>query len=442
MTITVAELFARAARKIGGRTGTLGTVTVGGTTTTAILNGLVNTTGDDTAFAADRLFFLEGATSPRETLITNWDDDVGTATFKNLTAPAVAADDYILSNREDYSLAEYDAAWSEALRQSRRTYRQVIPITPNLDLYPLTVCDWLRGAADIDAVWLSQSPIMLHNEDFALWQNGGSAAPDGWTLSGAGASVTRIAGGIRSPYACRVTAGGGAAATLTQTIPYSLTQWITRRTAVVFTPMRGAVWAVTSAANAGRVGINDGSTVTYSDYNTGSGVPQFSSMSLTPNATMTAFTLTLYVAAGQTVDFHAAVLMQNTTDAPDAFAIRDMGSQAYVEFPYQRAVRNVGGVPTVELSYPTWSTMNQLIVYTRRPFPLLADYDDLIEDEYATALEWGLLAWMLRSNKPNQDRGRLDAIMADAQHEWARFLDNAIDLPVPPPPQRVEVMGA
>lgn len=441
MTVTVAEIFARAARRIGGRTGTVGTVAVGGSTTTAILNGLVNTTGDDTAYAAARLFFLEGATSPRQTLISTWNDVLGRATFNNLTSPPVAADDYILSPREDYTLNEYDAAWSEALRESRRTYRQVIPLTPNLDLYPLTQCDWLRGDGDIDAVWLNQSPIWLHNEDFALWQNGASAAPDGWTLSGSGATVTRVSGGIRSPYAARVTAGG-AAATLTQTIPYSLTQWITRRIAPVYTPMRGAAWASASAASAGRVGTNDGAATTYGSYHTGNGVPQYLTMSLTPTEDMTTFTLTLYVAAGQTVDFHAAVLMQNTTDAPDAFSIRDQGSQAYVEYPYQKAVRNVGGVPTVELSYPTFTTMNQLIVYTRRPFPQLTAYSDLIEDQYARALEFGLLAWLLVNNKPQQDRARLDRVLGEAQGEWARFLSNVIDLPVPRPPQRAEIWGA
>ncbi len=37
---------------------------------------------------------------------------------------------------------------------------------------------------------------------------------------------------------------------------------------------------------------------------------------------------------------------------------------------------------------------------------------------------------------------RLDRVLAEAQREWARFLTNVRDDPVPRPPQRYEILGA
>ena len=436
-------IYERCARRIGGRVGTIGGVTA----TSAVLNGLINTTLDDTYYAADRLFFLASPSDSRETSIQQWLDSTGTATWSTsqnpvtLLHPPTTGNNYILVNREDYSLAEFDAARDEAVRESRPTYRQVIPITPNLSLYPLSMCPWLRGGADVDAVWLSQSPVMIHNEDFSLWQNGPAAAPDGWTLSGAGASVAQVTGGIRSAYACQVTAGAGAPALLTQTIPYSLTQWLAQRTAAVFTPMRANSWIECAAGNIARVGIQSGpATTTYSAYDAGTSVPNFDYVSLTPTPAMTQFTIVLYIAAGQTATFHTACLMQNTTDSPNAFAIRDQGSQAYYEEPIQNAVRNIGGIPTVDLGVPKYVNW-QLIVYTRHPNPTVNAYTDVVNPQYARFMEFGLLAWMLRVVKPQQDRSRLDRIMQDCQQEWARWLDNTEDLPVPQIPVQIVVTG-
>lgn len=448
-TTAVSEIYNRALRRIGARTGTLGTVTVGGSTTTAVLNGLVNTTGDSEGFpVGDRLIFLDSAAGSQETLITTWADSTGTATFTNLTAAPTAGDPYIAVNREDYTLNEIDYAWQQTLRETRRTYRQVIPITPNLDLYPLTQCDWLRGDGDIDAAWISQSPIWLHNEDFSLWQLGGSAVPDGYTLEGTAPTVTRSTAGLRSSYACTITAGSDTAR-LVQQIPYSLSQWLTQRTAAVFTPLRAATWLTTTDANSVRLFIrytetSSGAPVTtyqYSSYASATGNPEFLYCSLTPTATMSGFTWGIEALTTKAFTVSSGVFMQNTTDSPNTFAIRDMGSQAYIEEPINKAVRNVGGVPTIELTQPIQVLM-QLIVYTRRPMPQLVAYTDVIEDQYVRGLEWGLLAWLTRTSKPGQDRARLDPIMLDSQREWARFVANLRDTPVPKPPVRQEVWSA
>jgi len=448
-TTAVSEIYARALRRIGARTGTLGTVTVGGSTTTAVLNGLVNTTGDPEGFpVGDRLIFPASAAGSQEMLVTTWADSTGLATFTNLAVAPTEGDAYWAVNREDYTQNELDYAWAETLRETRRTYRQVIPITPNLDLYPLTQCDWLRGDGDIDAAWISQSPIWLHNEDFSLWQLGSSAVPDGYSIEGTAPVIARSTGGLRSPYACTVTAGVDTAR-LVQQIPYSLSQWLTRRTAAVFTPIRASTWLTTTDANSVRLFIrytetSSGSpvtTYTYSSYATADGNPEFLYCSLTPTATMGGFTWGIEVLTTKSFTASTSVLMQNTTDSPSQYSIRDMGSQTYIEMPLNMAVRNVGGVPTIELTQPIQVLM-QLIVYVRRPMPQLVAYTDPIEDQYVRGLEWGLLAWLTRTSKPGQDRSRLDPIMVDSQREWARFVANLRDAPVPKPPVRQEVWSA
>ncbi len=446
MTTTIAEIYHRAARKLGSRTG----IVQDGSTTTAVLGGLIGTTGDNTFYAGNRLMFLDIDITNRERLIREWADVTGTATMATTTDHS--DEPYILSLREDYTLNEYDEAFKKALRETRRTYRQVIPFTPLLTTYPMTM-DWLRGAADIDAVFYTLSPLMLHNEDFSLWEDGPTSAPDGYTLEGAGAVVARVAG-IRSAYAARLTAPGGNAVRLTQGIPGSLSQWLTRRTFPVFTPMRGAMWAETEDASAVRTFIRytdsaSGVPVTtyaYSDYIAANGRPEFPTLSLDINANLSDFEWGVEVAAGQVGTVSWAGMMQSTIDFDNSYSLKDSGGQAvpYLEFESNYRTRNVGGLPVVELqSYP--ATYGQVVVYCRRPFAALEPeengYDQVVDDQYARVLEAGLLKWMLESIKPNQDRARLDRILATETSVWNRFNSNITDLPVPRPPRKYTVTG-
>ena len=441
MPVTVAEIYNRAARKKGGRTGTIAS----GNATTAALTGLIGTTGDNSFYAGDRLFFLDAGTSTdRERLIIGWSDSTGVATFLTRIDITPTNESYIVEAREDYTLAEYDSAFVKALRDTKRTYRYVIPATPVLRYQVLNALDWLQGDGQVDAVFRSDSPLMLHNEDFSLWQNGASSTPDSYTLTGSGATVVRVSGGIRSLYAARITAGA-AAATMYQDIPESLTQWLTRRTFPVFTPMRAGVWLKTSQATAARIFIYDGTTTTYSNYASGSGYPEFLSLSLTPDATMSTFRWGVELAGTKTADVSWAGLMQNTVTMDDAYQIRDAGSQFYSEYQANDVVRNIGGQPMIEFqNYP--ATWGQIIVYSRRPYPAIDPavdgYTSTVDSQYAEILEAGLLKWMLESIKPNQDRTRLDGILANSTSIWNRRATNTLDLPVPRPPAQMRVVGA
>lgn len=446
MTVTAADIFERGARIIGARTG----VIASGTATTAVLTGLVGTTGDNTAYAGWRIIFPDApTTADSERLVTTWVDATGTATFPTRAVSNPANERYIITSREDYTVNEYRLALDKALNQTPRTYRQVIPFTPYLREYPLDRLDWLTGDGDVDAVYNTTSPLMLHNEDFSLWQNGAAAAPDGYTLEGTGASVARVSGGVRSNYAARLTAGGSAPLRLVQGIPESLSQWITRRTFPIFIPLRAAMWAKTTDAASIRVFIryvesSSGSPVTtyaYSDYMTADGTPQFPTLSLTPSATQDSYEWGIEVATSKSATISFAGFMQNTIEFSQAYQIKDAGSQFYREEEMNRAIRNVGGVPYVELpQYP--ATWGQLIVYCRRPFAAYTADDDEFEDQYARVLTAGFVRWLLDANKPNQDRSRLDRIMNEQGRIWTRMANNITDLPVPDPPFRAEVHGA
>jgi len=446
MSVTAADIYARGARIFGARTGTIAS----GGATTAVLTGLVGTTGDDTSFAGWRIIFPDaGVAADSERLITAWADATGTATFATRSDATPTGERYILVSREDYTINEFRLALDKCLNQTPRTYRRVIPFTPYLREYPLDQLDFMTGDGDVDAVYCTYSPLMLHNEDMSLWQLGASLAPDGFTLEGTGASVARVTGGVRSNYAARLTAGGGAPLRLVQKIPESLSQWITRRTFPIFNPMRAAAWAKTQNANSVRVFIryvesSSGSPVTtyeYSSYMTADGRPQFPTLSLTPSGTQDQYEWGIEVLASHTADLSWAGLMQNTIDFTQAYQIKDAGSQFYRESEILRAIRNVGGVPYVELAeYP--ATWGQLVLYVRRPFPAYTADTDSFDDQYARVLTAGFVRWLLDAVKPNQDRTRLDRIMAEQGKIWTRLITNQVDIPVPNPPARLDVFGA
>lgn len=452
MSVTPIDLFERAARILGGQTGFMGTVAVDATNTTVVLSGLTNTTGNPQSYANWLLFYTGTDGVLYDALVSLWADSTGTATFLNGAIPPDSGERYILVSATDYNLGEYRAALGKALNETPRTYRWVEPLTPLLNRYPLDRLDWLTGAGDVDQVYLTLSPLMLHNEDVSLWQDGRTSAPDGFTLEGAGATVTRVSGGTRSNYAAQVTAGGDAPARLVQAIPESLSQWITRRTFPVYIPLRGAAWGKTTDASSVRVFIRytdspSGSPVTtyaYSEYMTADGRPQFPSLSLTPNANLDHFEWGIEALASKTVTLSWAGLMQNTLDFPNSFGIRDSGSQAfpYAETPVNKRIRNVGGIPIVELPPPVPTTWGQLVVYVRRPFPEYSSDEDEYLDQYARVLTAGLLVFLLQADKPQQERGRIDRIREQQQRIWKRMSLNVVDLPIPDPPIQQNIVGS
>lgn len=430
---TRADLIYEASQDIGGLAGTLGAAT----TTSAVLSGLAEYTNDETLGQGSLLIFPDAVNdSDKQRNVTGFNPTTGLAEWDTPTTGDLGTR-YVLQPRPAYTVTEWRQAVSEALRQTSRTYRKVIPIVPNLTYYPLSSLDWLEGAKYVDAAWVSSSPIFIHNEDFALWWNGSQAVPDGWSLSGLGASVQRVSGGLRSAYAVKVTAGQSADAVLSQSAPQPLVQWFTRRRAPSFNAIRASAWI---ADGQGSVGIYDGSSTTSGTTVTAT-YPQYEKVSITPDSTMTDFRVDLTVPAGEAATFHFGGIWQET--ASDNYAIHDQGSQAYPEYLLEpHHVRNIGGLPTVELPWEHTLAPGQLVIYSRRTFPEMSDDSDIVEDQFYRAIKAGAIRWLLSNQKPGQDRTRLDSIMNFYAGVWTNLSMNLIDMPVPKPAYRVDIVGA
>ncbi len=429
-------LIESVARRLGAIVGIVGT----NAATTAVLQGLINTTGADEAYKNSRLIFPGAANAAsKQAIVTGWVDLTGVATFATRTPTASEA--YILMSRADYNLAEFEVALDDALAKSKRSYRHVIPIIPGERFYSLAALDWLNGAGDVDAVYLSSSPNLLHNEDYSLWQNGSALAPDGWTLAGSGATIARSTTAQRGGYAATLTRVGNDA-TLAQSLPPALVQWLTRGATTLGT-LRAGEWATATVASRARVGIqvtDAGVTATtWSDYHTGNGVPQFLEVSLALTATMSAIAIVGSVDTGDTsATFSGAVFV--VSDSAIGDALKNYGSGAYRENRVPLIVRNVGGAPAIELQSAPGS--GQVLVHCRRSFGDVTTDTQVIDDQYARVLEAGLAVHLLANIKPGVDRTRYDRILKEETAIWVRALSNVSDLPVPAPLTRVEVVSA
>lgn len=433
MTLTRADIIKRGVLRMGGHAGSISS----GTATAAVLGGLIDFSGDDSAFWGWHLFMLDAATeADRERIVTAWDDSIGAASFLARSDVIYSSEGFILS--PDYSLDEYRQALNKALRDTKRTYRYVMPLIPGVSTYDLSSLSWLEGADDIDKILVSLSPNMLHNEEFDYWQAGSALAPDGWTLSGSGASVARSSSSIFSSYAATVTRAS-ADATLYQDTPLSLVQFLVRSSSAPLPIVSAGAWVTTTTADIARIGIYNGSATTYSSYvTTTSGVPTWLSTTYQTTATDTALRLvgSVDTSAGSAT-FHRMILTQ-LSDLPGQ--LQDYGSKSYSETEPYSVVRNIGGWPKVELSQDYG--YGQLVIYARRPFTELTADTDVVPDQYADALVSGMLRWLTDAEKPNQDRTRLDRIRGEEAAKWARANKKFIDKPVQPPPTQVRVGGA
>lgn len=435
MTVARSELIERAAIRLGGRAGTLSFTA--GVSTRATLAGMNGNSNDDSMYVGWHLFMLDAENeTDRERVVTSWDAAQGIAGWEIArTDTTSTAENFILV--PDYSLPEFHEALNKALRESKRTYRYVLPLVPGMNRYSLDRLSWLEGADDIDAVFWSSAPNMLHNEDFTFWQSGSSSAPDGWTLAGTGATVARATTGIRSPYAVTVTRAS-ADATLYQDAPLSLVQHLTRSASAPLPTVSGGAWVTSSTANIARVGIYNGSSTAWSAYYTlSSGVPVFLESTYQTTATDTALRLVLSVdTSAGSATFHAAAL-SHLSAIPDQ--LQDRGSQAYREHEAFTVQRNVGGLPVIDLlNHPGYG---QLVIHSRRAFAEMSADTDVVEDQHADMLTAGLLRWLTDMQKPNQDRTRLDRIRAEEAGKWARALKKNVSKPVESPPYRVSVGG-
>jgi hypothetical protein len=121
---------------------------------------------------------------------------------------------------------------------------------------------------------------LLSNGDFESWSAGASAAPDGWTLAGAGASVAREASIIKvGTYSAKLTRSGASTYLYVLSVSSSkgIAYWRGRKMTV-------GCWVYATVASRACVEISDATGPTNSSYHTGDSTWQWLTVTRTIDA--------------------------------------------------------------------------------------------------------------------------------------------------------------
>ena len=410
---------------------------VSSTTNSAILNGLAGGTGDDSYYVGWPLFMPNASgTADQARAVSEWDDSAGEAKWVEATsgAPAVSSV-FMLMPKFSWNLTQLRNSVNETLRETKRSIRTVIPTTPDQSIYWLGGMDWVRGSSDIIAVYQRHSPNMLDNENFERWQNGDASAPDSWTLAGIGAVVARTTSyAIRGPFAASLSRSS-ADATLTQSLPQELVYYLAQNTETL--TLTASVHA--SVASAVRIGINNGSTTTYSSYHTGGGGVEFLTVSTTLTATATDVKAVLSV--DTTDDTATWSWVGLTVGSEMAQTLLDAGSSGYSEEPIDWQGIGVGSPSGAIQLVSAPSGYRQLVVLTRRPYAEVTS-DTATIDCPAEVLETGAIYRLASRIREGQSREHLDALARVHGPAYSRLAARLIENPTSKPFRRVIVRSA
>lgn len=145
------SIIEAAVRRIGGKTGSISS----GTATTAVLSGVVDTTGDDNAY--DRnwlLWMMDAATAAdQEKTVSDWDDATGTATFATRADTDYSDETFCLVPPGNGTLAEWRAALNDMLTNTRRNGWYVTKTVAGQLYYSLSALSPVRTREDVVAVY-------------------------------------------------------------------------------------------------------------------------------------------------------------------------------------------------------------------------------------------------------------------------------------------------
>ena len=423
--------ISRIAPPLGGYAGSI----TSGTATTAVLAGLVGVLGDDEL--NDWLLVMpDAATAADQTrIITDWTGATGTATFGTRADTTYTSETYVLIPKNTYTLQEIRDIISKVMRETKRTYRYVLPSWDYERYYPLSGMSWLRNAKDVDGVQWRQSPCLLDNEDFSRRHNGVTSAPDSWTLTGSGATVAyQSTFSSHGPYEVALTRVTNDA-TLYQDVPYQLAKQLIDDLVTVSLKVR----CTASAASRVRVGINNGTDTDWSSYHSGDGEPEDLTVSRTITAAASRIRFTLSVDTGDTTgSFDLAIAVSGSSvddglwrSGSDGCRLQDVGFQ----------IHNVGsGVPMLS-PHRQYGRGGQFVVVSRRPFADFTSDADTTEMP-SDLLEARTLYELALMQKPGQDRARPDRILEEYGPTWTQLASGLIDKPVQPAQTTTWVHGA
>jgi hypothetical protein len=208
-----------------------------------------------------------------------------------------------------------------AARGSKASLDARLDVALNEDGTPKAVA----GQATESEVALAEGNInVARNSDLEDWTAGGAAAPDDYTLSGAGAAIARTGPAMGDTtdlgvgtYAAKITSGGGAAAKLTQAV-IATADYLKYR-AVDGRKIGFCIRAKVAASNVLRIVIDDGVTTTASAYATGSASEQYLTVLHTISASATKLDVYAEVALGTNAAYVGGFVAVFSDLAPSAW---------------------------------------------------------------------------------------------------------------------------
>jgi hypothetical protein len=165
----------------------------------------------------------------------------------------------------------------------------------------------------------------LENGSFETWTAGTSAAPDGWYVTGAGATIARDTGPADIPYGI-YTAKLTRAGTDCYLINSNYVRLPIESSGLIGKTITLSVKVYCDTANAARVGINDGEAGAYSSYHTGGGGGDWETLTVSYTLPTTAKCVAMILEIKNTncsAWFDGAVMLDQASVAYPAVDVRD-----------------------------------------------------------------------------------------------------------------------
>lgn len=166
---------------------------------------------------------------------------------------------------------------------------------------------------DVDGTIQFNAPgNFIPNSSFENWERGVSAAPDGWTLTGASATVAREATIVKhGAYSAKVTRSGTNCHLSADVYAPGGSTFMRGRTYTV------GAWVYATLASRVRLRVNDGTTTTNSAYHTGGSAWEYLTCSFTVGGSVTALNVGLAVDTGDTSGYIDGITIEEGLSAPN-----------------------------------------------------------------------------------------------------------------------------
>lgn len=413
---TRANIIQRVARELGGYTG----IVQSGSATTAVLGGLIGTSGDNYLLKDAVLYFPGASVADQERVVTNWVDSTGTATFATRSDSNPANDEYVAFPKNTYNVTTVRNAIDDVMTKTRRTWRNEVILNPDQRSYPVREIDWLRSRKDIDAVHYRTAPNLIRNEDFSRWHGTDLEA---WS---AGTKTTNFAVG---DYAMQLTYVDTTISS-SQTIPFNYVRWMADQNGSK--ELAFGVLVETDNAQT-RMSINDGVSTSYTNYSTDGLEWLTGTHTVSPLATQ--LVVTVQVEGAGTSTFARCIVQSGT---PLNEMLQRGGSTSYIEQEVTENTRNVGGSPVIEIPY---GKTGQLVVYSRRGYEVPDDDEEEL-DIPEQVLFHGTMYDLMSLHRRAEDRTRPDRVALLHGAAYQNLSSDLIDIPVGMPLSRSVVSGA